>query len=104
MTDVRNALTAACRERGITSPADFRARFGVAPASLTPHAALVLVETPAWVTEIWIPNAGSTRVVWVPRAVRAYAAVHGIYQRNDEHDHDFTLRIQATIRCRMEES
>lgn len=104
MTDVRNALAAACRERGITGPADFRARFGVAPAALTPYAALVMVETPAWVMEIWLPNAGPTRVVWVPRAVRDFAAVHGIHQRDDEDDHDFNMRIQATIRHRMEDS
>ncbi len=104
MTDVRNALAAACRERGITGPADFHARFGVAPATLTPHAALVLVETPEWVAATWLPNAGKTRIVWVPGAVRAYAAVHGVHQRDDENDHDFALRIQATLRRRMEET
>lgn len=97
MESERDALAAACRGCGIAGPADFRARFGIAPATLTPHAALVLVETPRWVTERWLPNAGKTCIVWVPKVVRAYAAVYGVHQWDDESDHDYVLRIQATI-------
>lgn len=96
-------LAAACREQGITGAADFSARFGIAPALLTPSAALALVTTPAWVADIWIPNAGTTRIVWVPEVVRAYAALYGVCQRDDENDHDYVLRIQATIKQRTEE-
>jgi hypothetical protein len=95
-------LAAACRECGITGPADFTARFGIAPALLTPSAALALVATPAWVTDIWIPNAGRTPVVWVPAAVRAYAAAFGINQQGDESDHDFAMRLQAATHVRRE--
>ncbi len=98
MGDPHAALAVACRERGIIGPAAFHARFGIVPAALTAHAALVLVETPEWVTATWLPNAGRTRVVWVPQAVRTYAAVFSVHQRGDESDHDFVLRIQTTIR------
>lgn len=97
---MRDALAAACRERGITSAEAFRQRFGIAPAALTAQAALTLVTTPAWVIEIWLPNAGGTPVVWVPAAVRTYAGVYGIHQRAGESDHAFTLRLQATLRER----
>lgn len=103
MENERDALALACREHGITSPADFRARFGIAPATLTPHAALILVEMPAWVTEIWIPNAGTTRIVWVPEAVRAYATVYDVHQRDGEDDHAFVLRLQSMIRQEKEQ-
>lgn len=92
---VSDLLAAVCRECGIIGSRDFRARFGIAPALLTPSAALALVTTPTWVTDIWIPNAGRTPVVWVPAAVRAYAAVFGIAQHEGESDHDFTMRLQA---------
>ncbi len=101
-TDV--LLAATCREHGITGSRDFRARFGIVPAAITLHAALILMETPQWVTETWLPNAGTTRIVWVPEVVRAYAAVYGVCQRDDESDHDYVLRIQATIKQRTEES
>ncbi len=97
MDDVRNALAAACRERGITGPADFHARFGIAPAALTPHAALILVETPEWVTETWLPNAGTTPVVWIDATVRAYAAAYGVTQREGECDHNFNDRLRRAI-------
>jgi len=95
-------LAVACRERGITGAADFSARFGLAPALLTPSAALALVMTPAWVTDIWILHAGRTPVVWVPAAVRTYAAVFGIAQHAGESDHDFTMRLQAGTHERRE--
>jgi hypothetical protein len=97
MDDVRNALTAACRERGITGPADFHARFGVAPAALTPQAAIILVATPEWVTAIWIPNSGGTPVGWIPAAVRAYAAAYAVTQREGECDLDFNDRLRREI-------
>ncbi len=99
---VHESLAVACRERGITGASDFSARFGIAPALLTSSAALVLVMTPAWVTDIWIPNAGRTPVVWVPAAVRAYAAVFGIAQHEGESDHDFTMRLQTAIHERRD--
>jgi len=89
------SLAAACWECGITSAADFTARFGIAPAMLTASAALALVMTPAWVTDIWIPHAGRTPVAWVPAAVRTYAAVFGITQHEGESDHGVTMRLQA---------
>jgi hypothetical protein len=95
---IRDALAIACRERGIASAEVFRERFGIAPASLTSQAALTLVTTPAWVIEIWLPNAGSTPVVWVPAAVRVHAGGYGIHQQEGESDHAFTLRLQATLR------
>jgi hypothetical protein len=105
MDDVRAALAAACRERDITGPDDFRRRFGVAPAALTPRNALTLVTTPDWVTEmvteIWIPNSGTTPVVYVPQAVRTYAAVFGIAQCDGESDHDFNKRLRGEIRGHM---
>lgn len=103
-SNVAHDLLAACCECGITGPRDFRARFGIVPAAITLHTALILVETPQWVTETWLPNAGTTRIVWVPEVVRAYAAVYGVHQRDNESDHDYVLRIQATIRQRMEET
>jgi len=103
MSSEQDVLALACHEHGITSPADFSKRFGIVPATITSHAALILVETPQWVTETWLPNAGTTRIVWVPEVVRAYAAVYGVCQRDDESDHDYVLRIQATVKQRMEE-
>jgi len=81
------SLAAACRECGITGAADFSARFGIAPALLTPSAALALVMTPAWVTDTWIPHAGRTPLAWVPAAVRTSAAVFAIAQHAGESDH-----------------
>lgn len=98
MADPRAALAAACRARGITGPCDFRARFGIAPAALTASAALTLVTAPAWVADIWLANAGTTPVVWIPAAVRAYAAAYGIAQGDGESDHAFNDRLRRAIR------
>jgi hypothetical protein len=98
LEELRHAL----RTKGIRSPHDFRARYGVAPGTLTPQAALALVIAPAWVTEVWIPHSGGTLVVWVPAAVRAYAAALGITQHEGERDHDFNDRIRAAVAERRE--
>ena len=90
-------LSRALHTAGICNPYDFRERFGVTPGTLTPQVALALVIAPTWVTEVWIPNSGTTLVVWVPTAVRAYAAALGITQREDERDHDFNDRIKAAV-------
>jgi hypothetical protein len=97
MTDTERVLRAALRERGITTPEQFQERYGVPLHHLTLDKAYQIVTTPAWVTTIWIPNAGSTPVVWVPAAVRNYGAIFGIVQADDENDHDFTLRLRAAM-------
>lgn len=97
MADILEELNAALAERGITCPDDFRRRYGVAPAALSPAAALALVETPPWVTDTWLPNAHGTPVVYIPSAVRGYAAVFGLTQAEDESDHNFNERIRTAL-------
>lgn len=98
-TPIHAALLAALRERGITDREAFRRRYGIPAEHLTAADALTLVTTPAWVTETWLPNSGTTPVVWVPAAVRAYAAVYGIAQREGESDHAFNDRLRREIRA-----
>jgi hypothetical protein len=76
----------------ITGPEEFQRRYGVPPASLSAAAALTVVT--------WMENAGSTPVVWMPQAVRAFAARHGLVQDDGESDHAFTVRLRAAIHAR----
>lgn len=94
---VHEALHVACRERDIRSAADFRARFGIEPAALTPQAALALVTTPDWVMDIWLRSTDPTPAVWIPAAVRAYAGAFGIMQSPDESDRAFNDRLKGAI-------
>ncbi len=90
------------RMRGLRSPQDFTIRFGVSPTHLTPTAALALLDTPDWVLDVWLPNSGTTPVVWIPVAVRKYAAALGIHQSKDESDHTFDGRIKVAVTERRE--
>ncbi len=83
--------------RGLHSPQDFSIRFGMSPTHLTPTAALALLDTPDWVLDVWLPNSGTTPVVWIPVAVRKYATALGIHQSNDESDHTFDGRIKVAV-------
>ncbi len=91
-------LAAAMRAQRIAGPEEFRKRYGIVPATLNATAALTLVKTPAWVREIWLPNSGATPVLYVPQAVRAFAAVYGITQDEGESDHAFNNRLTVAIR------
>jgi hypothetical protein len=97
MNDILGELDAALATRGIANPDEFRRRYGVDPAAIGPADALALVETPAWVTGIWLPNAGGSPVAYIPRAVRRYAAVFGLAQAEGESDHDFNERLRARL-------
>lgn len=90
-------LKAALKERGITSAEDFRKRFGAPLAAFTVADALAIVHLPAWVTDVWLPHAGSTHVVAVPQAVRRYGELLGLKQRDDD-DHDYAARLQAAFK------
>lgn len=97
--EAREALAAALAARGVADPGEFRRRYGVPPGALTVSAALALVDTPAWVAECWLPHAGPTAVVYIPRAVRAYAGALGLAQGAGETEHAFNARLRAAVRA-----
>ncbi len=97
MDDRYPSLAAALAERGVATPAAFRARFGISPHDISKEGAVILLQTPAWVMDVWLPNVGKTSIVYVPHPVRAFAAAHGVKQETDETPHQFTLRIQRSL-------
>jgi len=93
-----DALAAALMERGITTPEAFSEAFHIAPAMLTPAAALVLITAPGWVTGQWLGVDDPTPCVWVPDAVRRYAAVFCVVQESGESDDAFIRRLRSVLR------
>jgi len=91
------SLAVALAERGVTTPAAFRAHFGVFPNEISTECAFILAQTPAWVMDVWLPNVGKTSVVYVPHSVRLFATALGVTQETDETPHQFTLRIQRSL-------
>ncbi len=96
-TALADALATALHERGITTPEAFREAFGIPSGSLTASAALVLVTTPRWVTQWWLAVDDPTPCVWVPEAVRRYAAVFGLVQEAEESDDAFARRLHTAF-------
>lgn len=101
-TPLADALATALHARGITTPQAFHAAFGIPPGVLTAAAALVLVNTPRWVTEWWLAVDDPTPCVWVPDAVRQYAAVFGLVQEPGESDDTFVQRLRVSLPQRGE--
>jgi len=96
-TPLADVLAAALHARGITTPQAFHAAFGIPPGVLTAAAALVLVNTPRWVAEWWLAVDDPTPCVWVPDAVRQYAAVFGLVQEAGERDDTFVRRARGAL-------
>jgi hypothetical protein len=96
ISPVWDELDAACGAQGVDGPEAFARRFGVHPAAISPAVALELVRLPAWVFDIWLPNAGRQGVVaYIPAAVAAYGRIVGVVPHDDETPHAYNARIRA---------